>query len=440
MSLNNNIENLPGLPQRVAKNSAVVLFGQAFSLMANLGTTVLMARYLGKDGFGLFSYAIIFVSFFALLADFGMQAILIREFSRNQWRAEEILGNAVLIKVVLSITASALIILAAWVIGSSALFFRIIAILAINVLVSSKLLTLRSVFDAPFNASLRMEVPILSQLLDGLLLVGITYGLIQAGVKLEVLVIGYTLSNLPGLFLIIFAAVRRFSLRFAANHELMLFLLRESLPLLLYSVLMTLFNGVDVLLLKTFQGESGVGLYSAALRLTSPLIFIPQVVVASLLPLLSRYHEQTAEKLTKAFHLGMKVTLLVALTLAIAATAWGTEVIRLLYSVSTALLMMFLLFSCGARFFSSGFLFCQCPHLGQPANHFYATAAMLIVNSVANLLMIPKFGIQGAATQSSSHRCAAVRFCLLLRAKFLQSASSNLPDGSLFSAFYLLLG
>lgn len=42
------------LTRQIFKNSSIVLFGQALSLLANLAVTVMMARYLGDAGFGVF--------------------------------------------------------------------------------------------------------------------------------------------------------------------------------------------------------------------------------------------------------------------------------------------------------------------------------------------------------------------------------------------------
>ena len=76
--------NRASLSRKIFKNSSIVLFGQAFSLLANLAVTVMMARYLGEAGFGIFSYGLVFASFFALIADFGMKPIIVWELARDQ--------------------------------------------------------------------------------------------------------------------------------------------------------------------------------------------------------------------------------------------------------------------------------------------------------------------------------------------------------------------
>ncbi len=385
--------------QRVAANSAVVFLGQVATLGANAVFTIILARTLGQNRFGLFSYALVFVGIFAIIADFGMQTILVREIARPRWKPAELLGNAVIIKIILSFLAIIITIIVAWLAGYPQELFVIIIILALSIPVTYKFYTLRAIFEAHFNASLKMTVPILCQLLDSLLLVGITYKLAQSGAGLEKMVIGYVLSNLPGLVLTIYAAARRVPFRFAINKELSWFLLRESFPLWIYTILVTISGSVDVLFLRELRGESAVGLYSAALRLTSPLLFIPQGIVVSLFPLLSRYHEQSDEKLTIAFHLGMKAILLLALTLAIATTFLGSEVIKLLYSdeFSGSAKPLIILMWSQAFFFLSFFVTNTLTSVNQQQIPYYAAAAMLLTNVIASWILIQAFGVQGAA-------------------------------------------
>jgi len=395
----NDIEKAPPLSQRVAKNSFAVLGGQVFSLAANLGATALLARHLGQVDFGLFSYAIVYVSLFALVADFGMQTIIVRELNRREWSSVELLGNAVLIKAALSLAAIILAILVARLTGYSETLFIVIAVLSLNIPITAKLLAFRNAFEAPFHASLQMQLPMLFQMLDSFLLIGVTFGLIHLDASLEWLVLGYVLSNLPGLVLFVFVALRRFQFQFVINKRIVRFLFKESLPLWLYTILTTLFGGADVLLLKELSGEGAVGLYSAATRLASPLMFIPNAVVVSLFPLLSRYYEQSDKKLAMAFHFGMKVILLVALALAIATTFYGPAVVHLLYSdtykASTAPLII-LMWS-QAFLFLNFFFASVLTSANQQRTTFHAAATMLLANIVANLILIPALGIRGTA-------------------------------------------
>lgn len=394
-----SIKTSSRLSQRIAKNSSAVLVGQILSLAANLGVTALLARQLGQTGFGQFSYALVFISFFAIIADLCVHNILVREISRQQWRVEELVGNAVLMKTILCFMAIALANVVAWFAGYSEQLTEIIAILSIGVLLASKYSGWRMTFEAPFNASLQMHIPMLCQLLDSIILIMVTIALTQADASLTALAVGYSLSSLPGLLLTIMVSMREARWHMAFNSSLIRFLLRESFPLWLYIILTTLFGGLDVLFLREFRDERAVGLYSASARLTTPLLFLPHAVSVSLLPLLSRYYEQADGKISLVFHLGLKVTMLMALALAIATTFLATDIIRLLYSSAyddSAAPLAVLMWS-QAFLFLNFFFTNVLTAVNQQRIASYAAAAMLITNVLANLILIPQFGIVGAA-------------------------------------------
>jgi len=433
------VENAPRLSLRVAKNSSVVFFGQVFSLAANLGVTVLLARQLGQAGFGLFSYAVVYVGLFAIIADFGMQAILVRELSRRRWTESEILGNAIIVKALLSIITIAVIIFLAWTTASSSTLFEILIIIALSILFSPKFAVFRIVFESPFHASLRMQVPMLLQVLDSALMLGVIYALSQSGASLETMVIGYSLSNLPGFLLIVFACAKSFPLRLAINRELIRFLLWQSFPLLLYSILMALFNGVDVLLLKGFQGDGGVGVYSAATRLTAPLLFIPHTVASSLLPVLSDFHERSNDKLTKTFHLGLKIILLAAVGLAIGTTFLGSHVVRILYSAEYGASggpLIILMWSQAFMFLNFYFVNVL-TSVNQQRTTFFAAAAMFATNFLANWLLIPALGISGAAfAKLISSACGSAVLLIAVRKTFTLELNHFLWRATLLAAAF----
>ena len=63
---------------RLAKNTIVTLVSQAFYLGLGAIFTILLARDLGAGEFGVLSFAINFTGMFAIGADLGLNALIIR--------------------------------------------------------------------------------------------------------------------------------------------------------------------------------------------------------------------------------------------------------------------------------------------------------------------------------------------------------------------------
>lgn len=387
------------LAQQVAKNTALMMFGQIAALMANLGVTVLLARYLGESSFGLFSYALVFVSFFAILADFGMKPILVREMAQHPEQTAIILGNVLIIKLVLGLIAVILVVSAAFVLKIPAELQLVIVLLAANILFSSKSYTFRIVFESLFHVRQQMEKPILWQTLDAITLILVIAAMVLSQASLPALAAAYVLSNLPGFVLTIRGAYKIVKPKIVWVQKLNHMLLRESFPLFLYAMVMTLYDRLDVILLEAMKAQEDVGLYAAAFRLVSPLNFVPMAVVTTLYPLMSKYGVTSSEKLNRTFSSGMKILFVIIVPLAVGATFFSDTIFSLLYTAAYqqaapvfgilmwAEVFVFLNFFI-ADFNNSG---------GRQTLNLKAATFMCAANLGLNLLMIPRWNITGAS-------------------------------------------
>jgi O-antigen/teichoic acid export membrane protein len=389
----------PSLSKRIAKNTVIVLVGQALSLLANLAVTIMLAGHLGGAGFGKFSYALVFVSFFALIADFGMKPILVRELARQPERRPEIFGNAFLVKAALNLlamlaTAGAI---AFW--DFEAETKTILFMLTAVILLSAKLSTFRILFEALFQAQLRVDIPVLCQVLDAVILIVSLWALIHNQATLTVLTLAYVLSNLPGFVLTVTWSWRLLKPDFNFNAKLCRALLRESLPIFFYAILMACYDRIDVILLKALQGENSVGLYAAAFRLVSPLNFIPLALVTSLFPLMSQYSVNSAERLGKTYVLGMKVLGVIGLPLALLAAILGERIFAALYKPEFApAANAFALLMCAqALVFWNFFLADFNTSNDRQKTNFWAALLMCVMNVALNLWLIPRWDSLGAS-------------------------------------------
>lgn len=69
--------------RRIAKNAAALIIAQGISYLLALIYMMYWARYLGQANYGIIIFAVAFTGIFAVLADFGLQQLTVREISRN---------------------------------------------------------------------------------------------------------------------------------------------------------------------------------------------------------------------------------------------------------------------------------------------------------------------------------------------------------------------
>ena len=120
-------------PTGFLTNAAWRAFGDVGSKLASVALFVVMARELGDEGFGVFTFALMYATLVAALAHFGQDAVLIREVARDRSLLDRYFANTVALKLLLSVpvTAVALAVLAA--VGTSAETMQTAALLGLAV-------------------------------------------------------------------------------------------------------------------------------------------------------------------------------------------------------------------------------------------------------------------------------------------------------------------
>src|SRR5438477_8513686 len=91
--------------RKLTRNTVVALGGTATQKGLALLTTLVLARGLGQDGFGVYSFVGVYMFFFGFFVDLGMERVVTRELARTPERLNRVLGNAVILKLGLCMVA-----------------------------------------------------------------------------------------------------------------------------------------------------------------------------------------------------------------------------------------------------------------------------------------------------------------------------------------------
>ncbi len=85
---------------QLARNLTALLVGTAVMRLLGLVTTLFVARSLGPDRFGAFSFAFTAFVLFSLVANLGLENLVVRQVARQEGKLTVFLGDAALIKLV----------------------------------------------------------------------------------------------------------------------------------------------------------------------------------------------------------------------------------------------------------------------------------------------------------------------------------------------------
>jgi PST family polysaccharide transporter len=383
--------------RRISANFAWLAGERIVRLATVLVIGTLVARYLGPEQFGMLSYALAIVSLLGAGASFGIDAIVVRDLVRDPAKRGEILGTAMLLKVV----GGSLGALGACAVAVSTSFDRPIVIAIVAVLAAGFVFQTADVFRLNFEAQVRAKfaagASIAALLLASIARVYLVlrgYPLLWfAVVSLGEMAVTTVLTSLA------YWSTQCGLARWRWNGGRAKALLKEGWPLALSALAITIYMKIDLIMLTHMLDSRAAGLYAAAVRLSEAWYFIPTAFVASVTPSIAAAKLVNAEiymdRMRQTIALLTIVSLLISVPVALA-SPWIVDV---LFGPSYAGAAPILAVHIAATVFV--FLGCALQpwivNEGCTRAAFENTAAGAIVNVLLDFALIPLYGAMGAA-------------------------------------------
>ena len=380
--------------RKIAKNTFWIIFGYAAQVAAGLITVACLARYLGEDNFGKFSFVFVYLGFFNLIIDFGIGQILAREVSRNKARAGRLIGNAIIMRLILSVLAIGL---ACLVINLLQYPFKIKLLVYIASL--SFLLSISGLYGLIFQVNLRIEYSILADICNGLLKLGLFLYFIHAKFTLAWFVAATVIASIPGIFIVMVLSKKFIKPDFTLDFKIWKDLFREALPLALTSVFIMIYARADQLLLFHIKGAREVGYYAAIVKLAETFNIVPAAFMTSIAPLFYDYFVVSGKKLEKAYELTFKYLSLLMIPIVFGMFTLNRNIILLVYGrqfIEAAFAFRILIWS-EIFVFLGTIQYYILVSAGLQKMNFIITLTSMVFNVLLNLMLIPRYGIVGAS-------------------------------------------
>jgi PST family polysaccharide transporter len=397
------------LLQKTIGNTAWLIADKLIRLGLGLVVGVWTARYLGPASFGLLNYAIAFVALFSVLSNLGMQGVLVRDLVAHADRNGPLLGSALLLRLVGSVLAVILAVLAITMVRrGDPDAVRIVAIVALMLIPQAW-----DVIEFDYQARVHVR-PIV--IIRGLSFVAFS------AVRLLLIVTGGTLSEFAWATtgeIVVSAALM---CTYARSHgtlprlstakvaELKR-LTRECWPVMLSSLSVVLYWRIDQVMLGQMIGDTAVGMFSAAVRVSEVWYFVPVSVASAIAPGLTsvfqRSHAEYLGKLRKITGLMAALGIVVAVLLTICSKPLVTLLYGGLYAQSSTILAIHSwagIFVAVGVVSSSWFI-----NTGRLKYSMYQTFTGAVCNIALNAILIPRYaGIGAAVATVVSQMLAAV--------------------------------
>jgi len=242
---------------------------------------VWVARYLGPEKYGIFSYALAFVSIFQGIAKLGLDGIVVRDLVREPEKAQIYLGTAFWLKLIGGIFTFLVVLIISWFTADNIQTFLFICIIAAGIIFQSF-----EVIDFYYQANVQAKYISIRKIIQLILssVIKIYLVLVKADLFWFVLV---TLFDAVSLAVFSYGIYKKQGLpdflKFF-NIDLAKRLLKDSFPLLLSGIAIAIYMRIDQVMIKHMLGDKEVGLYSAAVKISELWYFIPLYISSSLFP------------------------------------------------------------------------------------------------------------------------------------------------------------
>lgn len=415
--------------RRVARNSVVQLGGRAVTMGVTLLTLTILSRYLGPTVFGQYTLVIAFLTLFNI-SDLGVSTIAVRHLSTTKLDPDELMGNVLTIRTVLAIVSAILAVGAALILEEQTYTKQAVALAALSL----PLTIFSGSYSATFAANLKMEYAALGNIaqsvvgLFAMLVVVLTDG------GLLRLIIAFDIGVLANSVVCLYFAHRFVRPHFRFDPHYVRGVIRDALPLGLAILIITAYGKIDILLLKWFTDSDTVGFYGFSYRVVDLAFPLSFFFVGSVFPLLSIYHgddnHEGFKRLYQRSHdllslLGMSIVTAIILfaepiVLILGGDAYR-ESVRSMQVLSLAVALIWI-----SNLVDHGLI-----AIGRQGSLLPIACAGLLVNIVANLILIPLYDKEGAAAATVITEATVLIPALVILSRYIGATPSFWVAGRL---------
>ena len=328
VSLRNQFAHHPNL-LKILNNAAWLFSDKILRIGVGLVVSVWLARYLGPEDFGLFNFAIAFVSLFGALSTLGLPGIVVRDLVSDPKGRFETLGSAFALQIGGGLTAfSALVVLISIFRPHDRSACAVVTIIGLTLLLKGS-----ESIKYWFESQVQSKYTVWAENSVFVAMAGIKMGFILLGTSLLAFAWITVVESLIAA-IVLFAmyewaggAIRAWQFSVVRAKTL----LKHSWPLILSGLAVMVYMRIDQIMLGQMLNDKAVGIYSAAVRISEAWYFIPMAIAGSVFPALL-----DAKKTSEALYLEKFQTLydtlvVIALVVAIPVTFLASQIVVTLF-------------------------------------------------------------------------------------------------------------
>ncbi len=331
-----------GLVRHVTKNALAIGLVQLLAQISTFVLSVFLARYLGSENYGAYTLAFSLTALVFLIADFNLNFQAVVNVAPNKKIAPQYLANTLFLRGILgAIALSVTFVIVALENQPPEVSYAILIIA-----LATAFNWLNQSFNAMYTSFERMHLTLLTSSVERMFTVTVAIILVVLGFGLDVVVMvvltGSVLQFVLGFLVcsrLVVKPARRPKLDQAKRQ------LRGAVPYAAMNVFIVSLYSVNAVLVQLIIFWTGgshsaaltaTGMYNVSFNMVTALIAIPNVLITSLLPVVSRMYRNSVDMTQFMQKKVMKYMFTLGLPLAVGGVILADEIVLLFYGAEYA--------------------------------------------------------------------------------------------------------
>ena len=377
------------------RNAGWLMGGKIMHMVLSFLISILTARYLGPGNYGLINYAAAYVTFFTAFCTLGINSVIVKNFIDHPDEEGETIGTTLILRLISSIfSICAILGIVSIVDANQPVTLTVVALYCISLVFQ-----IFDTFNYWFLSKLRSKYYAIATMISYAVATAYRCILLVNDKSVEWFAVVNSIDYCIVAILLYTFYKRECGPKLSFSWRKTGELLSVSRSYILSSLMVAVYGATDKLMLKHMLDENAVGFYSLAVSISTMWVFVLSSIIDSLKPTIMRYHNEDTflyEKTNRALYaIVFYVSLAASVCISIIAPwfieiAYGKEYLR---SVETLRLVIW--YVAFAYLGVARNIWVVCERKQKYLKYLYGASA--VMNVVLNYLMIPRWGIEGAA-------------------------------------------
>lgn len=383
------------LKNKVVKNASWIIMARVAQMVISLFIGMVTARYLGPSNYGIINYTESIVAFFLSICTLGLDGIIVKELLDRPSEEGNTLGTAIGLRMISSAISVVLIVLLITFLKPRDPLYGYVAFIQSLALMFQSFEIIQYWYQSKLMSKTTAIVQFIAYIGKA------SYRIVI--LVLEKDVIWFAAASVIDAALI--AVMLFFVYKYDCKQKLHFCLdlgqrmLKCSYHFILSGLMVAIYNQMDKVMLGNMLDDTAVGYYSAASTICNIWAFVLMAIIDSGRPVIMESYSLNREKFKKRLRQLYAVIFWIGVAVSLVLSIGGKLVIRILYGVeylpaagSLAILTWYTGFSyLGVA--RSIWLICE----GKQRYEKVFAAVGAVVNLIMNAVLIPVYGIRGAA-------------------------------------------